>query len=111
TEEQHISADVAYAVWQYWQATADLPFLLDAGAQIMLDTQCSGASRATLQQDDRYHIRGVIGPDEYHEGIDDNAFTNGMAQWNLERGAEVAHILAKRWPERWRELAERLDLP
>jgi trehalose/maltose hydrolase-like predicted phosphorylase len=110
TEEQHISADVAYAVWQYWQATADLPFLLDAGAEIMLETARFWASRATLEQDDRYHIRGVIGPDEYHEGIDDNAFTNGMAQWNLERGLEVAELLRIRWPERWVALRRRLGI-
>ena len=110
TEEQHISADVAYAVWQYWQATADLPFLLDAGAEIILETARFWASRATLEADGRYHIRGVIGPDEYHEGIDDNAYTNGMAQWNIERGLEVADLLRTRWPERWAALRERLGI-
>jgi trehalose/maltose hydrolase-like predicted phosphorylase len=110
TEEQHISAAVAYAVWQYWQATADVPFLLDAGAEIILETARFWASRAILEADDRYHIRGVIGPDEYHEGIDDNAYTNGMAQWNIERGLELADVLPSRWPERWDALRERLGL-
>ena len=110
TEEQHISADVAYAVWQYWQATADVPFLLDAGAEIILETARFWASRGTLESDGRYHIRGVIGPDEYHEGIDDNAYTNGMAQWNIERGLEVADLLRTRWPKRWAALREQLDI-
>ncbi len=110
TEEQHISADVAYAVWQYWQATADLPFLLDAGAEIILETARFWSSRVSLEADGRYHIRGVIGPDEYHEGIDDNAYTNGMAQWNIERGLEVADSLRSRWPERWAVLHERLGI-
>ena len=109
-QEHHISADVAYAVWQYWEATADDDFLREAGAEILLETARFWASRGREEADGLYHIRLVIGPDEYHEGVDDNAFTNGMAQWNLQRGAEVAHILAKRWPERWRELAERLDM-
>ena len=46
----------------------------------------SGPAAPTLEADGRYHIRSVIGPDEYHEGVDDNAYTNGMARWNLERG-------------------------
>jgi trehalose/maltose hydrolase-like predicted phosphorylase len=109
-QEHHISADVAYAVWQYWQATADDDFLREAGAEIVLETARFWASRGQVEADGRYHIRRVIGPDEYHEGVDDNAYTNGMAQWNLERGAEAARILGERWPERWKDLAERLDL-
>ena len=93
TQEQHISADVAYAVWHYWQATGDDAFLLDAGAEILLETARFWASRAALGADGRYHIRGVIGPDEYHESVDDNAFTNWMARWNLERGLESAALL------------------
>ncbi|HEY8446243.1 MAG TPA: glycosyl hydrolase family 65 protein [Thermomicrobiales bacterium] len=108
--EHHISADVAYAVWQYWEATGDDDFFRDAGAEIILETARFWASRGQLESDGRYHIRQVIGPDEYHEDVDDNAFTNGMAQWNLERGAETARILAERWPERWQDLARRLDL-
>jgi kojibiose phosphorylase len=63
-----------------------------------------------LEADGRYHIRGVIGPDEYHEGVDDNAYTNVMAQWNLERGLEVAALLARRWPDRWAALRDQLGL-
>jgi kojibiose phosphorylase len=109
-EAHHISADVAYAVWHHWQATADEELLLRAGAEIILETARFWASRAEREEDGRYHIRGVIGPDEYHESVDDNAYTNGMARWNLEVGAEAARLLAERWPARWRELARRLDL-
>jgi trehalose/maltose hydrolase-like predicted phosphorylase len=110
TDEQHISADIAYAVWQYWLATGDRTFLLRAGAEILLETARFWASRAQREADGRYHIRGVIGPDEYHEGVDDNAFTNVMAQWNLERGLEVAALLRRRWPDRWAALAATLQL-
>jgi trehalose/maltose hydrolase-like predicted phosphorylase len=110
TQEQHISADVAYAVWQYWRATADDDFLLDAGAEILLETARFWASRARLETDGRHHIRGVIGPDEYHEDVDDNAYTNVMARWNIRRGLETAAMLQRCWPERWRALAERLAL-
>lgn len=110
TDEQHISADIAYAVWQYWQATDDSVFLQVAGAEILLETARFWSSRSGLEADGRYHIRGVIGPDEYHEGVDDNAFTNGMAIWNLERGLEVATLLRDRWPERWTALRDQLAL-
>lgn len=109
-EEHHVSADIAYAVWQYWQATRDVGFLLEAGAEIVLETARFWASRATLEEDGRYHIRGVIGPDEYHEGVDDNAYTNFMARWNLECGREVAQLLQARWPRRWAELREQLNI-
>ncbi len=66
-QEQHISADVAFGVWNYWQATGDDRFLLEAGAEILIETARFWASRAEREDDGRYHIRGVIGPDEYHE--------------------------------------------
>jgi trehalose/maltose hydrolase-like predicted phosphorylase len=109
-DEQHISADIAYAVWQYWTATEDSNFFLDAGAEIILETARFWASRGTLEDDGRYHIRHVIGPDEYHENVDDNAYTNNMARWNLERGLEVAALLAELWPDRWHALRAQLAL-
>ena len=90
-EEQHITADVAYAVWQYWQATEDVDFLVNAGAEIFLETGRFWSSRAQPEGDGRCHIRNVIGPDEYHEHVDDNAYTNVMARWNIRRGLD-------RWP-------------
>lgn len=109
-EELHISADIAYGVWSYWEATGDEAFLLEAGTEILIETARFWASRAEREDDGRYHIRGVIGPDEYHESVDDNAYTNGMARFNLEIGAEAAALMAERWPRRWEELRARLHL-
>jgi trehalose/maltose hydrolase-like predicted phosphorylase len=110
TQEQHISADVAYAVWHYWQATGDDGFLRDAGAEILLETARFWSSRAQAEADGLHHIRGVIGPDEYHETIDDNAFTNVMARWNIRRGLAVAALLRQKWPERWTSLSGGIGL-
>ena len=107
-QEHHISADIAYAVWQYWQVTADDGFFVAAGAEILLETARFWASRGQIEADGRYHIRHVIGPDEYHEDVDDDAYTNAIARWNLERGVETVELLRARWPERWQEVAERL---
>jgi trehalose/maltose hydrolase-like predicted phosphorylase len=109
-QEQHISADVAYAVWQYWQATGDEGFLRDAGAEIILETGRFWSSRAQPEADGYCHVRGVIGPDEYHEHIDDNAFTNVMARWNIQRALDVAAVLRERWPECWARLSRRLGV-
>ena len=108
--EQHISADIAYAVWQYWRATGDDEFFLDAGAEIVLETARFWASRAATELDGARHIRRVIGPDEYHEDVDDNAFTNVMARWNIARALETMDVLSTRWPERATALVQRLAL-
>jgi trehalose/maltose hydrolase-like predicted phosphorylase len=109
-QEQHISADISYAVWHYWRATADDAFLQEAGAEIIIETARFWASRAVLEADGKRHVRAVIGPDEFHETIDDNAFTNLMARWNLRRGAEVFSVLRERWPDRLAALKEKLAL-
>ena len=109
-QEQHISADVAYAVWQYWQATGDEAFLLAAGAEILLEIGRFWSSRATLEADGQRHIRGVIGPDEYHEHIDDSAYTNVMARWSIRRALDVGALLRARWPDRWAALAGRIGI-
>ena len=108
--ELHISADVAYAVWQYWRATGDDEFFVAAGAEILLETARFWASRAVMEADGKRHIRHVIGPDEYHEDVDDNAFTNVMARWNIARALEAIEALRARWPDRAVTLFEKLAL-
>ncbi len=110
TEEVHISADVAYAVWHYWITSRDHDFLLNAGAEIVLETARFWGSRCALEPDGHYHIRHVIGPDEYHEEVDDNAYTNGMVRWNLQCALKAARLISARWPNRWRELVQCLAL-
>ncbi|MBU3887866.1 glycoside hydrolase family 65 protein [Methylosinus sp. KRF6] len=109
-QEHHISADIAYAVWQYWRATGDDGFMIDAGGDILIETARFWASRARMEPDGRAHIRAVIGPDEYHETVDDNAYTNIMARWNLDRAADAATRLARKRPAEWRRQAARLAL-
>ena len=108
--EVHVTADIAFAIWQYWQNTGDDDFFVRYGAEIMLESARFWASRGTIENDDSYHIRHVIGPDEYHENVDDDAYTNLMAAWNLRRGAETAKLLAKNSPQLWQHLAAQLQL-
>jgi len=109
--EQHITADVAYAVWRYWQATGDDAFMRDYGAEIILDTAVFWGSRVEYNaQAERYEIRDVIGPDEYHEHVDNNAFTNYMVRWHLRKAIEVLAWLRPFDPERALALEEQLGL-
>jgi kojibiose phosphorylase len=108
--EHHISADVAYAVWQYWRATGDDAFMVAAGAEILVETARFWASRAQLEPDGHAHIRRVIGPDEYHEMVDDNAYTNVMAMFNLERAADAVARLEREHASDWQRLSARLGL-
>ncbi len=87
--EEHIVADVAWAAWQYADWTGDDTLLGGPGRPLVLDTARYWASRVRLD-DSGGHIDDVIGPDEYHERVDDNVFTNVMARWNLRRAAELA---------------------
>jgi kojibiose phosphorylase len=109
-EEHHISADVAWAAWRYWESTRDMEFIREMGAEIILETARFWASRARRGRDGCHHIAPVIGPDEYHEGVRDNAYTNQLAKWNLERGLEVADLLSRADPAGWRALVQRLRL-
>lgn len=109
-QEHHISADIACAVWQYWQATHDVEFLTQAGAEILIETARFWATRGRLEADGRYHIRTVIGPDEHHESVDDNAYTNVMASCNLEWADDAAEWLQRHRLEDWKDLAGRLHV-
>ncbi|HVE41214.1 MAG TPA: glycosyl hydrolase family 65 protein [Planctomycetota bacterium] len=108
--EHHISADVAYAVDLYVRASGDEEFLLRYGAEILFETARFWASRGIWGEDGRYHIEHVIGPDEYHEDVDDNAYTNLMAQWNLEHALQTATWMRERHPGAWTSLADHLHL-
>lgn len=108
--EEHIVADVAWAAGCYIDWTGDRAFREGSGRRLLVETARYWASRIERDADGSAHIRGVIGPDEYHERVDDNAFTNVMARWNLRRAvAETADANVER-AERasWLELADAL---
>jgi kojibiose phosphorylase len=108
--EHHISADIAYGVWQYWRATGDDAFMVAAGTEILVETARFWASRAQVEPDGRAHIRQVIGPDEYHVIVDDNAYTNAMAMFNMECAADAVAMLLREHASDWHRLSTRLSL-
>lgn len=122
--EQHISADIAFAVYQYENVTGDREFMEQCGYEMVFDTARFWASRLEwVEAEGQYHITDVIGPDEYKEHVSNNAFTNYMAYFNLQLAMRYADELAQRDPERrtafgldadyadWQSKAEQLYLP
>ncbi len=109
--EIHISSDIAYAAHQYWLVTGDDAWFAEKGAELVLDTAKFWAARAEWNaEEERYEYRDVIGPDEYHEHVDNNAYTNRFAQWNLETAFAVLDWLRAHAPDRAAALSAQLDL-
>lgn len=132
--QRHIGIAIAYNVWHYYQTTADMEFLSDVGAEMMLEIARFFAEIAHYERgQDRYVIRGVVGPDEYHTrypgrrtpGIDNNAYTNVMTAWLCrtavttldelpeQRRAELVEStnLSPREIDRWNHIAQRMFVP
>ena len=114
--QRHVGADIFYNVWTYYQTTGDLEFMLDAGAEMMLDIARFWASMVHLNEErDRYEIHGVMGPDEFHEkypdsdeeGLRNNAFTNVMVAWLSDVARQVLDLLP---PKRRDALREAIGL-
>jgi trehalose/maltose hydrolase-like predicted phosphorylase len=90
--EEHIVGDVAWAAACYLEWTGDADFAAGPGRELFVETARYWASRVRHGHDGGAHIYGVIGPDEYHEPVDDNAFTNVLARWNLRYAAGLEGV-------------------
>lgn len=109
-EENHIVADIAYAVDQYYRATQDDEFITKYGTEMMIETARFWASRAKWDSEKKaYTITKVIGPDEWHEHVDNSVFTNYMARWNLLKAVDYAARMQKHHPKAWKELEKKLQ--
>ncbi len=132
--QRHVSLAVAYNAWHYYQVTADVEFLVDEGAELIIEVARLCASLATHDPDtDRYDIAGVMGPDEYHDaypgaaepGLRNNAYTNVLASWVCWRALDVVQVLDDHhcgplWErlglqaaelDGWEQLSRRLRVP
>lgn len=132
--QRHIGSAVAYDAWQHYLTTGDTDWLIRVGAELMIEVARFWATFVVYCPDaNRYMIRGVIGPDEYHNaypgnehpGLDNNAYTNVMAAWVLFQARLMldhlpAHArttleqrlaLGEGEPARWTAIAEKIYLP
>lgn len=132
--QRHVSLAIAYNCWQYYLATGERGFLEIRGAEIMLEVARFFASLAEYDENEgRFVIRRVMGPDEYHDGypgarepgLDNNAYTNVLVAWLMQTVDEMlqelhddhrAELLAKlkiedEELERWRAMSRRMKVP
>jgi trehalose/maltose hydrolase-like predicted phosphorylase len=109
--ELHITASIAYTVGQYWRVTGDEAFMQDYGVEMLLSTAMFWASRAEYHPErNDYEISNVIGPDEWHEHVNNNAYTNYMAWWNIRAGLHALQWLRTTHPEKAEELTHYIGL-
>lgn len=109
-KQVHISADAAFGIWQYYEFTGDDGILLEGGAEVILECARFFYSYAYYKADkQRYEILDVTGPDEYHERVNNNAFTNALVEKTLDIAIRTLETLAERHPSFSVELIAKLD--
>ena len=110
--EHHITADIAIAAWNYYCMSGDKRWLREEGFPLMEKVAEFWVSRVEKNNEDgSYSIRNVVCADEYAEGVDDNAFTNGAAMRALQDAAKAAAVCGVKAPAIWKEIASKLRIP
>jgi len=107
--QYHINADIAYAVWRYWEGTSDEAFLKEYGAEILFETARIWIELGNFASDG-FHINGITGPDEYTCMVNDNYYTNRMAAMNLNKAIWVYDLMKKKHAEALEALSTRINL-
>jgi trehalose/maltose hydrolase-like predicted phosphorylase len=112
TAQYHINADIAFAIWRYYDATHDLDFMQRCGAEILCETARLWVDVGAYipAKGDRFCINGVTGPDEYQILVNNNAYTNLMARQNLRFACETLNLLQQSSPAAYQDLAARIGL-
>jgi len=109
--EQHITCDIVYSIWHYFQATYDYKFMYNYGLEIMLETSRFWASRLEYSPEkDQYEINNVTGPDEYSEHINNNTFTNYMVKWQLKKVFQFSEWVKANQSEAWKKVTSKIKL-
>lgn len=111
TAQYHIDADIVFAMMKYVYATGDEEFLLREGIDLLVSTARFWMSLGFFDADRKeFQIHSVTGPDEYNTVVNNNLYTNVMAQYNLVKAADVVKQMKRDRPHAYRELAHRYEL-
>ncbi len=100
TAQYHINADIAYALALYLQATGDLSYFKEKGAELLIETARVWADAGSFAEcrGGKYCICSVTGPDEYNVLVDNNFYTNLMARENLRDAVNAVAYLREQDP-------------
>jgi len=110
-KQVHISGDVAIAMWEYFKLTGDDSLLLDGGAEVILECARFYYSYAYFKKDkNQYEILDVIGPDEYHERVNNNAFTSMVAKAAFEIANATVKYLKQKHPGKLNALVKKIKI-
>jgi alpha,alpha-trehalase len=131
--EIHVNGAIAFNVWQYYQVTSDLDFMYSYGSEILIEIARFFATFAKKNDDGRFEIKGVIGPDEFHNGypnftepgVNNNAYTNILASWTCNRVLDLLEDLPADHRDHlmrrlnisedelalWKEVSEKMYIP
>jgi kojibiose phosphorylase len=110
-KQVHISGDVAIALWKYFTLTDDDSLLLEGGAEVILECARFYFSYIYYKADkDRYEVTDVTGPDEYHERVNNNAFTNQVVKETFTIARATVDYLRRRHPQKLRALLRKLGI-
>lgn len=110
-KQVHISGDVAIAMWEYFKLTGDDSLLLEGGAEVILECARFYYSYAYFKKDkNRYEILDVIGPDEYHERVNNNAFTSMVAKATFEIANATVNYLKQKHPDELDALVKKINI-
>ncbi len=107
----HIAGDVIYAAWQYYDITGDWDFIEDYGSHMTLLTARFVASLVYYKvPKKRYEILHTTCPDEYHEEVANNTFTNRILRFALEKAMKLIDLMDERCPEKLQQLLNRYGI-
>lgn len=111
TAQYHIDGDIAHAVCEYFDATGDLDFLARYGAEILVETALLYYDLGffSAEKDGRFVLNCVTGPDEYNVMVNNNYYTNAVAEENLRSAGEAMALLKDKLPEDYARLCQTLD--
>jgi kojibiose phosphorylase len=110
-KQVHISGDVAIAMWDYFKITGDDRILREGGAEVILECARFYVSYAYFKKDKgRYEILDVIGPDEYHERVNNNAFTNMVVRETFGIANAVVDHLKRHHPDELSRLIKKIGI-
>ena len=110
----HVSADIVYALRKYIDQTGDESILADGADELLAECARFLCSWAYYKKDkSRYELLDVVGPDEYHERVHNNAYTNRIAKFALETAFQTLEKQASTFPDlgNWKEVADELYIP
>jgi len=110
-EEIHRNGAIAYAIYNYERYTGDTSYIREMGLEVLIGIARFWVQRVNFsKQKNKYVILGVTGPNEYENNINNNWYTNYMAQWCLQYTAEQVQRITKEAPQAFAKITQKTDL-